>query len=101
MGKFIEILRPQKDTVKRVMMKDTEKKQYKNMISCTKYLITTYGFTRLFRGIFFVSMLSNLNSFEGTVSNLLRMWSSGLALALNDLLQNVIYDSLEGILNCR
>ena len=50
---------------------------------------------------FFLTMLSKLNCFEGTVSNLLRMWSSGLALALNDLLQNVIYDSLEGNLNCQ
>ena len=89
-----------KDTVKRVMMKDTEKKQYKNMIGCAKYLITNHGFTRLFRGIFPVDCCI-INVFQGTVSNLLRMWSSGLALALNDLLQNVIYDSLKDTLNCR
>ena len=32
------------------MMKDTEEKQFKSMISCGRHLIKTYGFMRLFRG---------------------------------------------------
>ena len=84
------------------MMKDTENKQHKNMISCAKYLIATHGCMRLFRGKILVPKREIYhNIFQGTISNLLRMWSSGLALALNDLLQNVIYDSLESDLNCR
>ena len=91
-------------------MKDTENKQHKNMISCAKYLIATHGCMRLFRGKILVPRILRIGNlsvmdyqkiFQGTISNLLRMWSSGLALALNDLLQNVIYDSLESDLNCR
>ena len=37
------------------MMKDTEEKQFGSMISCGRHLIKTYGFMRLFRGIFKVN----------------------------------------------
>ena len=33
------------------MMKDTENKKHKNMMSCAKHLIKSYGCMRLFRGI--------------------------------------------------
>ena len=101
----------QKDTIKRVMMKDTEEKQFGSMISCGRHLIKTYGFMRLFRGIFkvtFIWLPCEFNNPEwhfwshilGTVGNLLRFWSSGLALALNDMLQDVIYESLDH-LHCK
>ena len=46
------VVEPVKDTIKRVMMKDTEEKQFGSMISCGRHLIKTYGFMRLFRGNF-------------------------------------------------
>ena len=46
------VVEPEKDTIKRVMMKDTEEKQFGSMISCGTHLIKTYGFMRLFRGNF-------------------------------------------------
>ena len=33
------------------MMKDTENKKHKNMMSCAKHLIKSYGCMCLFRGI--------------------------------------------------
>ena len=87
-------------------MKDTEEKQFGSMISCGRHLIKTYGFMRLFRGnsndsnIQQKSRLKYQPIYSGTVGNLLRFWSSGLALALNDMLQDVIYESLDH-LHCK
>lgn len=57
------------DTVRRLMMlqADLETKEYKHFIDCFKQLYAEYGILRFFKG---------------NVANIIRGWSSGLALAL-------------------
>ena len=63
------------DTIKRVMMNQPDSSL--NMIQVGRDLIHKNGITRLWRG---------------TCANLIRSWSSGLALALFTLFEDLVYD---------
>ena len=71
------------DTIKRVMMNQPEAKV--NMWKCGRDLVRENGITRLYRG---------------TCANLIRSWSSGLALALFSLFKNIVYAN-QTIMTCK
>ena len=71
------------DTIKRVMMNEPEAE--KNMWQCGRELVRENGITRLWRG---------------TCANLIRSWSSGLALALFSLFENIVYAN-QTIMTCK
>lgn len=75
------------DTVKRVLMTDTygPTEQYRNMINCWISLVKEDGFIRLWRG---------------SVSNLIRSWSSGLALAGFTFLEDIAFNH-DTLLSCK
>ena len=61
------------DTIKRVMMNQPEVKSYSQ---CKRDLVREHGGTRLWRG---------------TCAHLIRTWSSGVALSLFSLFENIVY----------
>ena len=71
------------DTIKRVMMNQPEAKM--NMWKCGRDLVRENGITRLYRG---------------TCANVIRSWSSGLALALFSLFKNIVYAN-QTIMTCK
>ena len=77
------------DTVKRVMMVAEQK--YKNMFHCWTDLVKRHGITRLWRGSQ-GSIAKAYNIILGTISNFLRSWASGLALAGFTLLEELVFD---------
>ena len=70
------------DTIKRVRMNQPE---IKSDLQCIRDLVREHGVTRLWRG---------------TCANLIRSWSSGLALALFSLFENIVYAD-QTIMTCK
>ena len=109
------------DTVKRVLMTDTygSTKRYRNMLHCWASLVEEDGIMRLWRGIYKLyqtgpqmqaTLISNLKklsdvrpslfTFLGSVSNLIRSWSSGLALAGFTFLEDITFEH-DTLLSCK
>ena len=94
------------DTVKRVLMTDTYEstKRYRSMIHCWASLVEEDGFKRLWRGIYKLNRTCSRwnfdHHFSGSVSNLIRSWSSGLALAGFTFLEDIAFEH-DTLLSCK
>ena len=74
------------DTIKRIMMNQPDAEvKCGRAIQCGRDLVHENGITRLWRG---------------TCANLIRSWSSGLALALFSLFENIVYTD-QTIMTCK